>query len=315
MSSTAQTARTVGIVPTRQALQAVQSYVHKSAASEVLVTGWRPEGEDAYVVTARWPQDHRFYRPVQGCYDPLLAAESIRQAVLLLGHAAYGVPLGNPQSWSQFRYSIEPLASTGSAAAEVELHVTCSGLVRRAGRLAAMTVRVDILREGVRVGAGEVDYVGHTPAVYRRVRGSYADPEAAMARVVPLAPPMPPARVARDRFEDVVLSPTDAPGRTQLRLDLNHPTLFDHRVDHVPGMLLLEAARQAAHTMSYPQPVLPAAMDAAFYRYIEFDEPCWVHAHPLPDDGRGRSRILVFALQHQTCAFSSITTLVPVPER
>ncbi|MGW4561958.1 ScbA/BarX family gamma-butyrolactone biosynthesis protein [Streptomyces sp. NPDC004561] len=296
-------------------VQSVQSYVHKTAVSEVLVSEWRQVGEDTYVVAARWPEDHSFYRPVHGCHDPLLVAESIRQSVLLLGHAAYGVPFGNPQSWSQFRYAVEPAALVASGApADVELHVSCRDVVRRGGRLAAMTVHVDVVRDGVRLGAGEIDYVGHAPSVYRRVRGRYADPAEAMARVVPLAPPMPPARVGREHFEDVVLSPTDAPGRTQLRVDVNHPTLFDHRVDHVPGMLLLEAARQAAHTMSYPRPVLPAAMDAAFYRYVEFDAPCWVHVHPLPDDAHGRTRLLAFALQNQSCVFSSITTLEPAPE-
>ncbi|MFC9927171.1 ScbA/BarX family gamma-butyrolactone biosynthesis protein [Streptomyces sp. NPDC127190] len=296
-------------------VQSIQSYVHKNAASEVLVTGWRPEGEDTFVVNARWPQDHPFHPPVHGCHDPLLVAESIRQSVLLLGHAAYGVPFGNPQSWSQFRYTVDPVPlATDGAEAEVELHVVCADAVRRGGRLAAMTVRVDVVKDGVRVGAGEVDYVGHTPSVYRRLRGRYADAAEAMARVVPLAPPMPPARVGREHFEDVVLSPTDAPGRTQLRIDVNHPTLFDHAVDHVPGMLLLEAARQAAHTMSYPRPMIPAAMDAAFYRYVEFDTPCWIHVNPLPADSRGRSRVLVFALQDQGCVFSSITTLVPADE-
>jgi len=302
MSSTAQTADLT-----------VQSCVHKNAASEVLVTGWRPVGIDAYVVTARLPQDHPFYRPADGCHDPLTAAEAIRQSVLLLGHAAYGVPFDNPQSWSQFRYAFEPVALPASGATEVELHVVCSDIVRRGGRPASMTIRVDVVCDGEPVGAGEIGYVCHTPAVHRRVRGRYADAAEAMARVVPLAPPMPPARVGREHYADVVLSPTDAPGRTQLRVDLNHPTLFDHAVDHAPGMLMLEAARQAAHATAYPKNVLPVGLDAAFYRYVELDAPCWLHAQPLPADARGRERVLVFALQNQHCAFSAIVTLEPAP--
>ncbi|WP_260845011.1 AfsA-related hotdog domain-containing protein [Streptomyces sp. SLBN-31] len=60
---------------------------------------------------------------------------------------------------------------------------------------------------------------------------------------------------------DVVLSPLGQPHRWQLRVDTRHPVLFDHIVDHVPGMLLIEAARQAATatlghtTLPSPSPV------------------------------------------------------------
>ncbi|MGQ4388179.1 ScbA/BarX family gamma-butyrolactone biosynthesis protein [Streptomyces sp. SAS_270] len=291
-----------------------RQYVHKNAASEVLLTGWRALGNDTYAVTARWPKDHPFYRPLHGFHDPMLATESIRQALLLLGHVAYDVPFGHPQSWSHFRYTLSStalLATDGPA--EVELHVVCSDINRRSGRLASMVTRIDIVRGGLHVATADIGFASHLPAIYRRLRGRYADVEQAMARVIPLAPPMTPARVAREDFKDVVLSPTDSPTHSQLRVDLNHPALFDHPVDHIPGMLLLEAARQAAHTMSHPRPMTAIAMDALFVRYAELDAPCWIHVDPLPDDDRGRSRVLVSALQNDTCVFSSTTTLEPVP--
>ncbi|MCZ0971672.1 AfsA-related hotdog domain-containing protein [Streptomyces albulus] len=56
-----------------------------------------------------------------------------------------------------------------------------------------------------------------------------------------------------------------------------HPVLFDHPVDHVPGMLMVEAARQAARAVA-PHWSLPVALDCSFARYAELDAPCWVGA-------------------------------------
>ncbi|MFE9443366.1 AfsA-related hotdog domain-containing protein [Streptomyces sp. NPDC006602] len=52
-----------------------------------------------------------------------------------------------------------------------------------------------------------------------------------------------------------------------------------------PGMLLIEAARQAAQAVRHPAPVLPVTMETAFRRYVEFDTPCWTEARPLNADG------------------------------
>ncbi|WP_142212826.1 AfsA-related hotdog domain-containing protein [Streptomyces sp. SLBN-118] len=62
-------------------------------------------------------------------------------------------------------------------------------------------------------------------------------------RLLLLPPPACLTPFGRDRFEDVVLAATDRPDRWQLRVDTTHPILFDHLVDHAPGMLLLEPAR------------------------------------------------------------------------
>ncbi|WP_328322420.1 ScbA/BarX family gamma-butyrolactone biosynthesis protein [Streptomyces sp. NBC_00388] len=289
-------------------------YVHKNAPSEVLLTGWRPDGPDAYSVTALWPADHGFYGAVHGFYDPLLAAESIRQSVILLCHSAYDVPFGHRQAWSHFRYALSPVAVPSSGVpAEVELRIVCSNIVRRGGQLASLVAQTDVLFNGVRVGTAQVGFSSHSPAVYQRLRGPYADAAKAMARTVPLAPPMSPERVARTRFSDVVLSHTDSPRHAQLRVDLSHPALFDHDVDHVPGMLLLEAARQSAHSVARRQKMLPVGMDAVFTRYTELDTPCWIQADPLPDDIGGRRRILISGLQENACVFSTVATLAPVP--
>ncbi|WP_190154574.1 ScbA/BarX family gamma-butyrolactone biosynthesis protein, partial [Streptomyces humidus] len=230
----------------RPATSVPREYVHKAAASEVLLTGLSPAGPDRFHITARWPSQHPFYGPKTGFHDPLLVAESVRQSVPLLSHLAYAVPFGHRQSWSSLRYEVDPAALTFTGNdADLDMHITCSETVRRTGRLASLRMQVDLYIDGRPLGVAETRFCNLSPTVYPRLRGPYADPAHAARRALPLPPPLTPAHVARTHTHDVVLSPTPTPTPAQLRTDFSHPVLFDHPADHVPGMLLLEAARQS----------------------------------------------------------------------
>ncbi|MEU8468895.1 ScbA/BarX family gamma-butyrolactone biosynthesis protein [Streptomyces sp. NPDC029006] len=285
--------------------------VHKLAESEVLLTGCRTVAPDTFLVTARRPADHSFYGPAHGLFDPLFAAESIRQAVPLLSHAAYDAPFEHRQSWDRYRQTLFLAALTsGATAADTELHISCTDVVRRAGRLASATMRVGLVRDGLPLGTAELAFHNHPPAIYRRLRGRYADLERATAQAVPAAPPVTPGQVARRRSADVVLSTTGEPGRSRLRVDLSHPVLFDHPVDHVPGMLLLEAARQAAHRAAHPEPMVMTGLEAGFRRYVELDAPCWIETAREPSGAAGQ-RVRVTAVQRDETLFTSVVTLTP----
>ena len=70
-------------------------------------------------------------------------------------------------------------------------------------------------------------------------------------------------------------------GRWQLRADQDHLVLFDHPVDHAPGMLLLEALRQAAHAVSPTTDSTVTGMSVSFQGWVELDAPAWVSVAPL----------------------------------
>ncbi|WP_043265927.1 ScbA/BarX family gamma-butyrolactone biosynthesis protein [Streptomyces sp. CT34] len=287
-----------------------QLFTHKLSAREVLLAHWRRTGPDSFAVTARWPRAHGFYRTRNGLHDPLLFTETIRQMFPMLSHAAYRVPVGHHLLWKDFTSDLRPeaLRDTGSDAG-LTLHVTCCDIAYRKERAAAMTMRIEAVRDGVALGTARSRFTIQDPAVYRRLRGVRHDAAHAMARALPLPPPAPAHRVGRDRYEDVVLSPTDTADRWQLRVDTAHPILFDHPVDHAPGMLLLEAARQAAQAAAHPRPVTAVAMDCDFARYVELDRPCWVETAPLPDSAQGQRRVRVTLRQDEEAVFGSTVTL------
>ncbi|MEJ8645421.1 ScbA/BarX family gamma-butyrolactone biosynthesis protein [Streptomyces sp. MS1.HAVA.3] len=294
-----------------------REYVHKSAHSEVLLTGWRPVAPDEYVVTAQWPRAHSFYTPDGGHHDPLLLAESVRQAIPLLSHVAYDVPFGHRQIWDTFSYSTNPEALVvGSVPADIVLHIRCSGIARRGRRLAGLTMHVTATRDGEYLGTAEAGFTNQPEAVYQRLRGRNADLDQVAARVIPL--PLTPRRVGRDRFHDVVLSPTSSTRRTQLRADINHPILFDHPVDHAPGMLLLEAVRQAAYCSAFPRRGVLTAMEMRFFRYAELNSPCWIETTPAAEGATATDRHPVRVLARQNgedvfTATATITTTAPAP--
>ncbi|MEU3297391.1 ScbA/BarX family gamma-butyrolactone biosynthesis protein [Streptomyces longwoodensis] len=255
--------------------------VHKEAAAEVLLTGWTSHGSDRHTVRARWPHFHPFYRPRNRRFDPLLLVETVRQTFPLLSHVAYGVPFGSHLVWDRFRFEVQPRALlVPRSRADVLLEITCSDVRMRKGCLVSMTMHATVRLNGRRVGAASTRFTNHLPAVYRRLRGRY-DLGARPGWTVPPPPPLPPATVGHAQPGNVVLAATECAGRWQLRTDQDHPVLFDHPVDHAPGMLLLEALRQAAHAVHPAPSTMVREMSVSFQGWVELDTPAWVSVTPL----------------------------------
>ncbi|WP_327705376.1 transcriptional regulator [Streptomyces decoyicus] len=288
-----------------------REYVHRTALSEVFLTNWR-RGDDGWVVSAQWPRAHTFYGPVHGLHDPVLLIETVRQAGILLSHVVHHVPLDHPIIWQRVRYDLAPRAlRTAEEPAEVELHVTDHDMVYRGKRLASARQEFRIVCDGADLASATLVYSCHSPAVYRRLRGEYSDVALANSRKLPVPQAVAPQQVARERDRDVVLSPTDRPDRWQLRVDTSHPVLFDHPVDHTPGMLMIEAARQAAQAAT-PGFTVPASIDCCFERYAELDAPSWVQARTTDRDD-GHRQVEVTVEQHGKPVIAAQITCVPTP--
>nr|BFD91863.1 hypothetical protein KitaXyl93_32230 [Kitasatospora sp. Xyl93] len=259
--------------------------VHRTAVSEVFLTGWRSTGPYGFLLGAQWPRLHGFYRlPGDRYHDPVLLAETIRQAGLLIGHAGFGVPRGHHFVMEDLSYALDGSGLPGLAVttgpASLMLAVDCEDVRMRHGELVSLRVCVDVTRDGRPIGRGTGRLRVVSPASYARLRG----PGRRTAAPRPPAPAAPEL-VGRAQPADVVLSPTLAPDTWLLRADATHPVLFDHELDHVPGMLVLEAARQAAQRLRHPEPVVPVELVTSFERYIELDRPCLVRAVPEPIAG------------------------------
>lgn len=293
-----------------------KEFVHRAALADVFLTGWSTTEPNTFHISAQWPRCHSFYLSEHGLYDPLLLCETIRQTFPLLVHAAYGVPFDYQLIWSRFRYSVTPESMRiNRTPADISLRVNCSDIVYRGSLPAGLTMHLEISRGGALLAVANTTFRCHAPAVYRRLRPGRTDREQTFVDAPPPAPPLPHDACGRNRAQDVVLAPTDQDRRWQLRANTEHPVLFDHPVDHVPGMVLLEAARQVAHVCEDSRPPRwPASMDVRFSRYVEFDSPCWLTAEPVPPQQGSHGRTLrVEATQNGSSCFNATVTTVRIP--
>ncbi|MFE3185861.1 ScbA/BarX family gamma-butyrolactone biosynthesis protein [Streptomyces violascens] len=283
-----------------------KEFVHRVAVAEVLLTDWGRRDATHFSVTAQWPRGHSFFGPVGGThYDPLMVTETIRQAGTLLAHAEFNVPLDHQFVIQDLRVSVRPEhARVGSTPAGVEVEVTYTELrQRRIGH--AGSIEAVILRDGEIVATGSAIYTCTSPAVYKRVRGNRGlcgdRPQ------LQLTAPVSPQSVGRMSPMDVVLSPTQDDGRWQLRVDTRHPVLFDHPVDHIPGMVLIEAARQATTAVLNRSALLPLRIENTFQHYTELDTPCIIEARQVPAT-MNEVAVLVTGTQNGEQVFSSLVT-------
>ncbi|MFD8309276.1 ScbA/BarX family gamma-butyrolactone biosynthesis protein [Streptomyces sp. NPDC059690] len=286
--------------------------VHRASVAEVMLTDWARRGEHHFTLAAQWPRGHSFFTAIDGCHDPLIAAETIRQSGLLLAHAEYGVPLGHHFLVSDLHVTVVPAQMrVGAAPASLELDVRVHDIKERRGDTTGLRIEVAIHRDGHLAATGGGTLTCIAPRVYQRLRAPHTGPDG--TQVLPLTAPEPPQRVGRMSPTDVVLSPLRAPDRWQLRVDTRHPALFDHPLDHVPGMLLIEAARQAT-TATLGHASLPLTVASEFLHYVELDTPCTIQATPTTGTGTGpggNRTVHITARQNQTDVFRCTLTTTP----
>ncbi|MEU6556234.1 ScbA/BarX family gamma-butyrolactone biosynthesis protein [Streptomyces sp. NPDC046915] len=286
-----------------------KEYVHRASLAEVFLSGCTARDDLRFSLTGQWPRVHSLFNSADGrSHDPLQAAETFRQATMFVSHAELGIPLDHHFVMWDLSYTtdLEQLRIS-SAPTDFDVEVRCSDITRRRGTVSQLRVELSIHRDGTLVAHGGIRFSLITPSVYSRLRANRPDAQPTDAPA-PGTHRVPPASVGRRFATDVVLSPTDQPGRWLLTPDLNHPILFEHHADHVPGMVLLEGARQAASALIAPRGLTPTSASTTFYRYAELDRPCWIDVtHVSPESG-GMMTVEVTGHQDGTPVFTTTIT-------
>ncbi|MGV9693221.1 ScbA/BarX family gamma-butyrolactone biosynthesis protein [Streptomyces sp. NPDC003444] len=280
------------LLGTRTLCGVPKEYVHLHDAGAVLLTGWSPLGGNRFAVTARWPE-----AAFATHYEPLLLTQTIRQSSLLIAHAERGVPLSHQTLMDRMDFTV-------ADGHRIARHVPAELLVvvdwQSTGRRSAL-MRLTVLHDGREAAQSLVHFSWIAPSVYARLRGDR--PRVPWGHA-PVPAPLPAHTVGRDTERDVVLAPAPRPGRWELRYDVGNTTLYDHPVDHVPGLVLLEAAHQAARAANGPLAPVPHTVTSTFDRYVEFDAPCWITASTARTaDQAHRPHVEVVGVQRGEKAF------------
>jgi hypothetical protein len=289
--------------------------VHKVSLSEVLLTGAVQAEKDRFVVAARWPSDHQLYRPTApGIGDPSLLIESVRQSAIYICHRFYDIPpAGRPFVMAGIEVEIDApgLPYAPGEALPVLLEAVCTRTATAPKRF-GMAMEATLYIGGRRHGRSHVRWEVMDERRYAVVRSrKCAQPSADTAAdpVASVADRLPAAVAGRLRPQDVLLAPhpQGTPGVWQLMLDESHPVYFDHGGDHVPGMVLIEAMRQAAHAATVvvhpgntvPELWAPLSLASSFERFGALDAPVTITAQPIPGaEALGHFDFHLTATQH-----------------
>ncbi|MFF3554970.1 ScbA/BarX family gamma-butyrolactone biosynthesis protein [Streptomyces tsukubensis] len=301
----ARTAARVAPVP-RLTTTVPREYVHRASHAEVFLTGSRRLAEHQFALTAEWPHRHPFFTSPDGRHHhPLQAAETIRQTGLLLAHTQYGIPLDHHFLLTQLHLAVHPRQlATAPGPTELAVTATTTDTTHRGKRLTHFTMDIVIHRNGHPCATGGGHFATIPGAVYRRLRGTTAPPP--RTRTSP-GRTLSPAATRKNSAADVVLAETGRPRDYLLDPDPAHPTLFEHISDHYPGMVLLEAAFQAAvHTR--PGRPVPTGLHAHFHQYAEYTAPVRITADTGDGAGSGDGITHITARQEGRTPFTATLT-------
>ena len=223
--------------------------VHKRSIAEVFITSVTTTPA-TWICHAQLPRRHSFHTDTTGeqsaYHDPLLVLEAFRQACIAASHASYDVPLDARYTVRYYELSILDLATLkcGPQALDLELDIAVRNEFRRGGDgpVQGLDVAAVVIHEGKKVMELSGAFGWLSLAKWEAFRGGASWDAGAQAS------PADPQIVGRTRPENVVIGePVPLGGSAAsapIVVDVSHPTIFDHPLDHLPGGLMIEACRQ-----------------------------------------------------------------------
>lgn len=265
--------------------------VHKRAISEVLITSIAAQ-TGSWLCHAQLPRRHSFHTDMTGeqggYHDPLLIMEAFRQACVAASHLFYDVPLDSRHTVRYYELTVvDPAAlKRGPHTMDLEFAIAVRKEFRRGGDgpVQGLDVAAVATHDGTKLIelAGAFGWMSAAKWTAFRTGASW-DPG-------PQAGPAHPARVGRTCPENVVIGDPVllAGGATApVLVDIAHPTLFDHPLDHLPGGLIIEAGRQLALTLLGDRGATvtgPARVRCDFASFTELDAASTVTMVQAGDD-------------------------------
>ncbi|WP_052684711.1 AfsA-related hotdog domain-containing protein [Lentzea aerocolonigenes] len=265
-----------------------RTLLHRTHLSEVFLTDAVGVDADRYLTAAHLPPSHPYYTDhllAPGVPDPLLLLECTRQAETYGGHAFREVDLDRKFILLRWTLDLPGLVSS-PAGHELTMVTTTSGRKGAGSRIRALTYSTELFLGGHHLGRTVID-VGYQPAEsYRYLRsqrrGTPPPMSSAEGLAITTGTPVDPLAVGRGRTDNVLLADVVVAGdelTAGVRAVTTNPSMFDHAQDHLPGMVLVEAARQAGIAVAGATPsALLTGMELECYRYAELDAPLTVHA-------------------------------------
>lgn len=263
-----------------------RALVHRDAIAEVLLTDIVQLDETSFEVAAQWSRSHRVYRPDRdGRHDPMLLLETVRQAGLALSHHGFGVPFESKSVMHDVGFRLEPEVEPRAirSATNVTVSVECENVVLRGDQLRSMTVMLAMSADGTHfaTGSGSLSWLPERTFDALRARNG-ARPTADDPAAAVLGSVATPAASRYRALSDALLVAEDPlPDRRRVLIPIDHPVYFDHPLDHAPGMLLIDAAWQAASATRPDERLRLVECSMKCPAFTELFGEAWVFLKPI----------------------------------
>ncbi|MDT0302379.1 ScbA/BarX family gamma-butyrolactone biosynthesis protein [Streptomonospora wellingtoniae] len=266
-----------------------RALVHRKSVAEVFVTDSREVSPGVFDVAGQLPRGHVMGERRE-LYDFPLVVEAFRQTGVVVAHRHYDVPFDQAFIMGRMSVGITDLDACriGDLPARIVMRAQTEANTNRRGRLLGYDFASEATLDGVDAlrATGALTFLSQRSyEVLRKRARAELDVEGA---VVPDLTAAAPGAVGRlDPRNVVVTDPvitSERTSRSAVKADFSHPHLFDHPLDHIPGNLLIEAARQAAvatvsrlHGVT-PASLVPVGVSAEFTGFVETDLVCGLEA-------------------------------------
>ncbi len=219
----------------------------------------------------------------------MILLEAVRQAGIFISHEYYGVP---QQGWAfifrKAAVSVSNLLAmkVGDTPGRLVMRVYFERRFHSEEMLTGAVVRSDLSLDDMPVGEIRGSFSFLPRPMYEAMRSAGRAAKALPDMpYVPTARPLSPERVARVDSRNVVVAQATTDDSTavyEVIVNNDHPSLSDHKLDHISGMLITEAFRQAAvcallEVGELPDNVVaaPRAFDVVFTDFAEHELPLY----------------------------------------
>ncbi|MGV9566636.1 ScbA/BarX family gamma-butyrolactone biosynthesis protein [Streptomyces sp. NPDC003480] len=258
-----------------------REFVHRISVAEVLLTDVRRCGPLGFCAAAAWTRSHpTFPRGRDERYSPWMVVETLRQLGIYIPLRHFDVPPTARFLIHDVAYELDPAAEPRAPHGASE--ITCLASVgdvrtdRSGTTVTGLRMRVAFLAgdRAFAQAAGGARFLD--AARYAALRSGAAGSGVPGAEPADRRPRPEPALLGLESASDVVLC-LEGDDILLDPADPRHPFLFDHGTDHVPGMALLEAARQAVALRSGGRLVRPVSCRMTALRFTEHRPPAVIH--------------------------------------
>jgi len=228
--------------------------VHREALGEVFLTDMVGLGEREFLCGAQLPRQHAYFSDTicePSMFDAVLLMESVRQAAFVGAHRQFSVPDGHKFILPGISLSVSrpDALRRGSLPAEMSIFAAVTKVKTTEGLCTGLDYEMQLSIGGDIVASAQTGMRMRTPGAYRRMRDDHRAGRDLKADQTATPLPVLPARVGRAAGKNVVLGDVEVSqdgASATLLVPLDHPSMFDHPQDHIPGMVLVEAGRQLA---------------------------------------------------------------------